>query len=270
MTTSLRALQKKRAGLAAIEKYQQPAIRQIDKFARDLGRGDVAAGREVFLSLVSIAAVSDERLDDLLAALHLEEAAGRTLGEVVAAVGLRPGEVLKIVRDAALTVAQASSMAELADHLPAITRDVAIRAQVHYLPCGACGATGRYTPAPTKEDPDPEEEVCRTCRGKTTVRVEADLERQQLALEMGKLLPKGGGTNIAIQTNVGGGAGASAAGLFSRLVRATDQILHQPGARPTGRAPREPELAAVDAVVVESPAPIAAAPEEPAPDAERS
>lgn len=223
------SLARKGLGLVPRERWQEPSIRQLNSFARELGRNDDAAGRDIFLSLVSMAAVGDERLDQLLAAVALPEAAELTIGEVVAGVGLRPGEILKIVRDAALSVAQARSIAQLAQHLPQITLDVATRAQVHYLPCGSCHGTGRVTPKPTKDDPSPAEETCYTCRGTGQLRHEADLERQTLALEMGKLLPKAGGTNIAVVNNNQGSGIQAASSVFSSLVRATDRILHGDG-----------------------------------------
>lgn len=231
------------------ERWQEPAIRQLNHFIHELGRGNLADGSLVFQSLVSMAAVSDERLDQLLGAFAMPEAEGLTPGEVVAGVGLRPGEILKIVRDAALAVAQARSIAQLAQHLPQITLDIATRAQVHWLPCGACQGTASITPKPTKDDPSPQPEVCYTCRGTGQLRHEADLERQTLALEMGKLLPKAG-TNIAVVNNNGGGTTA-ASGIFSSLVRATDRILHGDGlsrrpAPPTAEAVSEPDIVEAD------------------------
>lgn len=248
MATS--ALQKKSIGLAPRERWQEPAIRQLNTFVRELGRNNDAAGSQIFQSLVSMAAVSDERLDHLLAAFALPEAADLTVGEVVAGIGLRPGEILKIVRDAALSVAQARSIAQLAEHLPQITLDVATRAQVHYLPCTACGATGQVTPKKTKEDPNPQPETCDACRGNKVIRNEASLEHQTLALDMGKLLPKSAGTNVAIVNNNGGAAVTATSGVFSSLVRATDRILHGDGLS-RGRAAPAAEPA-VDAVVLDS------------------
>jgi hypothetical protein len=249
------ALVRKPFGLVPRERWQEPSIRQLNSFAKELGRNDLEAGTEIFLSLVSMAAVGDERLDQLLAAVALPEAAGLTIGEVVAGCGLRPGEVLKIVRDAALSVSQARSIAQLAQHLPAITLDIATRAQVHYLPCQNCHASGWVTPKSTKDDPNPQPEKCHTCNATGQVRVEADIERQTLALEMGKLLPKAGGTQIAVvNNNAGGGVGATSS-VFSSLVRATDRILHGDGltrvrSTSTTQPLSEPEV--VDADVLAS------------------
>jgi hypothetical protein len=250
-------------GIVPRERWQEPSIRQLNTFARELGRNDEAAGREIFQALVSMAAVGDERLDQLLAAFALPEAEGRSVGEVVVGVGLRPGEILKIVRDAALSVSQARSIAQLAEHLPAITLDVATRAQVHYLPCGSCHATGWVTPKPTKDDPTPQPEKCDTCGATGQVRVEADLERQTLALEMGKLLPKSGGTNIAVVNNNQGSGVQATASVFSSLVRATDRILHGDGLTRV-RAPAAPAEVVEAAEVVEGDV-VPSAAEEPLP-----
>ncbi len=247
-----RSLQTRTAlGIIPRERWQEPSIRQLNTFALELGRLDPVAGRDVFQALVSMAAVSDERLDQLLAAFALPEAADLTVGEVVVGVGLRPGEILKIVRDAALSVSQARSIAQLAEHLPAITLDVATRAQVHYLPCRACHATGWVTPKPTKEDPTPAAETCTTCNGTTQIRMEAELERQQLALEMGKLLPKAGGSQIAIVNNNAGSGVQATSAVFSALVKATDRILHGDGLS-RARTPAPDVVEVVDGDVVPS------------------
>jgi len=235
-------------GIIPRERWQEPAIRQLNTFARELGRLDEKAGREIFQALVSMAAVSDERLDQLLAAFALPEAEALTVGEVVVGVGLRPGEILKIVRDAALSVSQARSIAQLAEHLPAITLDVATRAQVHWLPCRSCHATGWVTPKATKDEPTPTAEKCTNCGATGQVRMEADFERQTLALEMGKLLPKAGGTNIAVVNNNAGSGVQATSSVFSALVKATDRILHGDGlSRGVARNPvADPEVVEAD------------------------
>lgn len=238
-------------GLQPRERWQEPAIRQLNTFILELGRNNFEAGTEMFKSLVALSAVGDERLDQLLGAFALEEAQGLSPGEIVAGIGLRPGEILKIVRDAALSVAQARSIAQLAEHLPNITLDVATRAQVHFLPCAKCQQTGKITGKSTVENPAPTEESCDACHGQGSIRMEADLDRQQLALDMGKLLPKSAGTNIAVVNNNNNGGVMATSGVFSSIVRATDRILHGDGLARRSSTPSAE--AVVDAVVVDSP-----------------
>lgn len=244
---------RKPLSLVPRERWQQPSVMQVDQMVTELGGGDPAAGAQRFMALLAVAAVSDDRLDQLLAAALDPSTAGYTCGELVMAVGFRPGEILKIVKEAALAVGQAKSLEVLARSLPAIAADVATRAQVHYLPCGACDATGWITPKATKDDPEPKAEPCRACHQKGQIRMEADPARQELAFDLARMLPKGAGTSIQVnqQNNtVNGGPGSES--LFAAMVRASAEILHRGTAAPAQSS--APEGETVDADVVPSPA----------------
>lgn len=263
MSSASNLATRKPLALVPRERWQLPAVMQVDQLVTDLGAGSYEAGAPRFLSLVAVAAVTDERLDQLLAAAVDPQTAGYTCGELAMAVGFRPGEVLKIVKDAALAVGQAKSLHVLAEQLPGVAADVASRAQVHYLPCRACGETGWVTPKPTKDEPTPAPEPCAACGQTGRVRVEADLERQKLVFEAARLLPRAGGTSIAIQQTTQVAAGAGGAALFTQLVRASAEVLHRAAAVPLhaeSPAPA-PEADTVEGDVVSS-APVDAPPAE--------
>lgn len=219
--------------------HVRSGVRAIDQLIRELGGGKLDAGQNRLLSLLALASIDDERINDLLGLVEDPDAADRPLGELVYVVGFRPGEIYRLVKETILAVAQVHSIRQLADQLPAVTEDLLSRAQVHYLPCSACDETGWVQPLPTPEQAAageiPPPEKCKVCRGRGKVRKEADFDRQQLALSMAHLLPKSG-AGIAIQQNIGTN-GSSAAGsdpapsdMFSRLMKATDRILHGPHA----------------------------------------
>lgn len=220
-----------RSPLVELQPYHRPAVRKIEQFVLDLGGGHPAAGRERFLACLTLTAHTDDRLDQLL--LHLEDPglAGRSIGELAIALGFRAGELLKIVKDTALLYAQTRATTILAEGLAAVTQDIVTRAQPHMVLCNDCEGTGSVTPEPTKDKPNPAPETCKGCKGRGQVVVSGDLDRQTMVMEMAKMLPKGGGTQIGIVNQQPGGQGSDApalglGALFSQLVAATDKIVH--------------------------------------------
>lgn len=227
--------------LAAIQPYHRPAIRKIDAFIRDLGGGDVKKGRERFLACLLLTAHSDERLDYLLQLTEDPDHQARSVGDLAIIAGFRAGELIKILKETGLLVAQAHATQIVADHLPAVVQDIVTRAQNHYTACDACDGTGSVTPDPTKDKPNPEPEPCRACKGKGQLLIPADADRQDRVLEMARMLPESKGTQIGVGVNVGTKThadGALSAGsfgmLFSQLVAATDRIQHPDRSRATG------------------------------------
>jgi hypothetical protein len=92
--------------------------------------------------------------------------------------------------------------------------------------CQTCQGTGSVTPDPSKADPSPIPGPCRACGATGRLVIEGDLEHKKLALDMGKLLQKGGGgMNLNINQQVGVQVG-SAGGALERLQLATDAILY--------------------------------------------
>lgn len=244
--------------LVDIAPHHKPAIRRIDSFVNDIGGGNYDKGRARFLACLCLAAHEDERLTCLLQSAEDPEFGQRTIGDLAVASGFRAGEILKIARETGLMVAQAHALTIVSDHLPAVVQDLVTRAQNHYEQCGVCEGIGKVTPDPTKEQPNPEPETCKTCKGRGQVLVHADPDRQDRVLEIAKLLPKGSGTQIGISTTIGGkeaaGGSASAAsftGLFSQLVAATDRIVHPDRSRSLlSGAPAPPNPGVVEGEVV--------------------
>ncbi len=215
-----------------VHAYQRPAVRAINGYSAALGDGDEGKGRERLLTALMLTPSDDERVDHLLQLAEDPEFRGRSIGELAVAAGWRAGALLKILRDSVLLLAQVGGLRIVADGLPDVVADVVNRAQRHFTECEGCNGTGQVRAPKTKDNPAPTEMIpCGTCMGEGKLVREADTERQQMVLEMAKLLAKGGGAQIAIQQNVGGGEGGKGGGasplgnLFDRMIAATDQVM---------------------------------------------
>ena len=227
---SLTLVKSSRPAPADLQPYQRPAVRAINTYAHALGDGDDATGRARLLTALMLTTADDERIDHLLQLAEDPDHRGRSVGELAVAAGWRAGALLKVVRDSVLLLAQIGGLRIVSDGLPAVVEDVVNRAQRHFVDCGECNATGKVMSRPTKEKPESVEVTCPLCLGPGKLIREADPERQQMVLEMAKLLAKGGGAQIAIQQNVGSAAegksgGSAVGGLFDRLIAATDAVM---------------------------------------------
>lgn len=228
----------------AIAPYHRPAIRKIDAFVLELGGGHEARGRERFLAGLLLTAHEDTRLNHLVELVEIEpRAAGRTLGELAILAGFRAGELIKILKETGLLVAQTQAVHIVAEALPAIAKDIATRAQNHYDSCPSCEGTGKVTPDPTKDVPNPEPETCKPCRGRGVILVPADFDRQDRVLEITRMLPskeKGPGVMVGVNVgNPGRGTIQELSGLFSKIVAATDRIMHPDGSKLPERPPED-------------------------------
>lgn len=153
-----------------------------------------------------------------------------SLAAVCAQGNILPGELLKLLGQAALHKGQVLAKQKIGDHLPLVVDDLMRKAAPYRDSCADCLGTGSLTPDPTPEQPNPSPLPCPTCTGTGMLQYEPTFERQKLAIEMGGLLPKGGG--IAIQTNVNlppGGAGSAGGGALEQLQSLTDELLYGEG-----------------------------------------
>lgn len=245
-----------RAKGVELKAWHRPAIRSIDHYILALGNNDDAQGKTRFLAALLLSTSDDVRVDELLQMVEDPTYSDHSLGHLAVACGFRAGEILRIVRDMELLVAQARGLKIIGDNLAAVVSDVVDRSQRHYVSCETCNETGKVWVKPKKlkrTDPDPEpyQADCGICSGRGKIVAEADPVRQQMVLEISKLLPKAGGSSIAIQQNLGiagggegkvggGGMGGSIGGLFDRIIGATDAILKR-GPGHVEEAPAEGE-----------------------------
>lgn len=175
-----------------------------------------------------------------------------SLAQLCVQGGITPGEILEAYKAGVLARAQVLSTAQIASSLPGVVTDTMRRAMPGETVCEACQGVGMVTAEPSKRNPNPEPATCMACAGKGRHQAEGDLEHKKLALDMGKLLSKGGGLNIAVNQQQNNFVGASAGGTLEKLQAATDQILYGPGDPGPLISVQEPDAdPAIDAEVIE-------------------
>ena len=165
-----------------------------------------------------------------------------SLADLCAQGGITPGELIEAYKAGEINRAQALAVHQVGQRLEAVAADTMRMALPREQVCVICEGLGTLLAEPTKKIPNPEPEACKACAGTGHADVEGDIEHKKLALEMGKLLQKGGGVNVQVNQQVGI-LGASAGGSLERMQAATDAILYGEEV--------VPPVAAVDAEVLE-------------------
>lgn len=147
------------------------------------------------------------------------------LGEMCATAGVTTGQILRAYQDGVMLYAQTLSKKSVAEHLPAVTKDVMIRATPQEGTCEACDGNGTLVPPRTRKNPNPQPEQCKRCKGTGVALILPDLERQKVALDLGDMLPKKAGINVGvgITNNVSQSNGR---GHLEKLQQAVSDILY--------------------------------------------
>lgn len=146
------------------------------------------------------------------------------LAELCRRGGISVGELLAAYKSGSHAKMQIALIAAAAANVPAIVADIYARAQPHWVTCTACKGTGTYAPKPTTKVPDPPPVPCDPCAGSGQQLVQPELARQELALDLAKLTPQKAPLLQQNTLNVGAGAGAQVD--FTKLLAATDRVLH--------------------------------------------
>jgi hypothetical protein len=203
--------------------------RTLNAVERELG------GREELLRVLDLAPVTTPIAN--LRTLLANPANRKTvLAQLALRADVSTGEILKAYQAGVKLYAQTLAAREVAIQLPQVTKDVMARALPQHVECLACHGS--------KKDDDGKK--CLPCHGKGWITEIPDLDRQQVALELGDLMPKKGGGNIAIGiTNnpSGGSPNASPGGFLETLQQAVAQVLYTTPSRP---APIEAEIVPPD------------------------
>jgi hypothetical protein len=204
------------------------------RFERVFGR------REAFAEILAVADGEPEvtRVIDLLLDVRYDSFSLRRL---CAMTGFTVADFFAAYKKASIVRGHLQAAPIIASKIVGVVDDLMTRAQPHYLTCPSCRGTSTITPEPTKEQPNPQPEPCRSCiDGKQLVL--PDLDRQKLALEVAELIkPKGGMVfNQANLLNTGGGRSSiGAPGALEQLQQAASAILFT---RPTTVAPVQGEV----------------------------
>lgn len=163
---------------------------------------------------IAIGAIADPRND------------ARALSVICADAGVTVGTLIEAYKRGVLARAQVGAIHAVAEALPAVIEDAVTRAAPHYLTCYVCDGTGTVVPEPTKKNPNPGPEPCRTCRGRGQTYHLPDLDRQKFAAELGGLITKGSAPLVDLSDRRSVSLSVGQPGGFASLIGAVDEVLH--------------------------------------------
>ena len=184
----------------------------VDQLERDLG------GRQALIDTI-VGLPESAGLDYVIGLFADPRSDCRSLSALCQAGGVSVGEILEAMKRGLLIKPTLRAMQTIAAGMPPVVEDVMRRAAPHTVPCST--HTG---------------DACTTCQGTGVVTVLPDLDRQKVALDLGRLLPKSG---PAVQTLIDNRQ-QTAIGSVSDLIRLTDAV----ALRPPAASPQAPRLTA--------------------------
>lgn len=205
---------------SALARLDVPLVaKAMDQLEAELG------GRQTLIGILTLAPLTPD-LRTILGLLADPTFGKYSLATICARSNILPGDLLKQLEGALLLRGRVLAAQQVAKGLPAVAADVMRRAAPYEEACTDCQGTGTITPDPTQKVPNPLPGPCTTCAGGGRLTYAPDLRRQELALEMGRMLPKAQGIQILNQQFQPGGAGGAGGGSLEALHRVTDQILY--------------------------------------------
>lgn len=202
-------------------------------------------GRDALVAALLHAPYSKD-LQYLLGVLGDPATRATPLAQLCAERGLTPGEVVEAYKAGEINRAQALATQKVGARLADVAEDTMRLSLPHEITCLECEGTG------TVRGEKGTVGACQTCHGLGVHKAEGDLDHKKLALEMGKMLQKGGGIALNLTQNTGVFTGGSAGGALELLQTATDRILYGGGedAVMEGEVaeadPPDPDLATLD------------------------
>jgi hypothetical protein len=201
--------------------FTPTVVEELTTLEHDLG------GRRRLVGYLSLAPLTPD-LAYILGLLGDPDHARWTLAEICAKGNILPGQLLQEIERAAHLRGRVLSAQVVAARLPAVVADVMKKAAPYEGACGDCAGTGTLTPDPTPQVPNPGPGPCETCRGTGQLLYQPRLEHQELALDMGRMLPKGQGLIIQQnnQNSSGQGGGGLGVGALEKLTQLTDKLLY--------------------------------------------
>ena len=213
-TAALDAPEPRETGVLA--HYDQPvaaaAIKQIEKQAG--GRAELVA------SLLSAGAV-DDGLSYVIGLIADPRNDARSLGRVCAQGGVTVGELIEAYKRGAMARGTVEAIQAIATQIGPVVADIMHRAQVHEEPCQACGGSGSVR----KQDADV---PCAPCFGTGVRRYLPSVDRQKLAADLGRMLPKKAPlVDQSDRRSVAVGMGDPSSAGFTKILAAVDQTLHR-------------------------------------------
>lgn len=220
--------------------FTPTVVSELETLEEQLG------GRQQIVGFLALAPLTPD-LAYILGMLGDPQHARKTLAEICAHGNILPGQLLAEIERAAHLKGRVLSAQVISQRLPTVVADVMMKAAPYEGACGECLGTGSITPDPTPDNPNPTHNPCETCNGTGKLIYQPNLRHQELALEMGRVLPKSSGLQI-IQNNQNqsssGGGGGLGSGALEKLTQLTDKLLY---GEEFGAAPIEAEVVGGDA-----------------------
>lgn len=212
---------------AAPTEIEQLSEKAIATFA------DLLGGRQALGEYLAVAGVGPDahRLATLLA-----NPACRTwsLGRLCTQAGITVADFFQAVSKAKTQRAILQAQDRIAAGMVAVVDDVMKRAAPIEIPCETCQGLGTVK-SPVGDDAPPV--ACGVCKGRGVMLALPELDRQKLALDLAKLLPKAsGGPAVAIQNNFGGGGSGVTPGGLEQLQQAVNECLFAKPSLPAASA----------------------------------
>lgn len=213
-----------KSGLMAGAKAPAPLVVQsLQRIEQEVG------GRQALVAALLHAPRSKD-LDFMLGLIGDPTQASTALADLCAVGGITPGELLTAYKAGMLAGAQVLATRAIGERLPAVVSDVMRRAADYEDDCPMCQGLSQVVPEPSEAEPNPEPVDCPMCQHTGRLRYDGSLEHAKLALSMGRMIDKGGGVNVQVNSQQNNYGGAAAGGSLERLQAATDRILYGSGA----------------------------------------
>lgn len=198
-------------------------------------------GRDALVAALSHAPRSKD-IQYVLGLVGDPRSKSRPLADLCAQGGITAGELIQAYSAGEIARAQALATAKVGAQLAEVAADTMRMALPREQTCQVCGGTGTFVAEPSKKVPNPNPLPCTACDQSGKITAEGDVEHKKLALEMGRLLQKGGGgISLNVNQQVGVQVG-SAGGALEKLQAATDAILYGEGPLPQAAGVVEAEV----------------------------
>jgi hypothetical protein len=220
----------------AAKTFTPSVVTELTALEKQLG------GRQVLVGYLALAPLTPD-LKFILGLLGDPAHAHLSLAAICAKGNILPGQLLAEIEKAAHLRGRVLSAQVVAQRLPAVVADVMMKAAPYEGACTDCLGTGRITPDPTTAVPNPLHGPCSTCNGTGRLQYQPNLRHQELALEMGRMLPKSAGLQIIQnnqQNNLGGGG--MGGGTLEKLTLLTDKLLYGDEAAPLEAEVVDPDV----------------------------
>ena len=159
-----------------------------------------------------------------------------SLGRFCRQVHISLDRLFVLLREAALVRGQVRALVAVGTRLPEVAAGLMADAIPGERTCATCRGLGQFVDDPTPQTPAPVPRLCTACAGTGTVAYVPEVELRKIALQIGHLLEKSGGTTVNIAQKFGPGE------TYDQLTTRTDAMLYGTGRERTISPPLEGDV----------------------------